>query len=75
MEIVKIRNSVNQLKIGNILKTGLIGKNKEHRENNNYREKRFYWKTRGTGWGNEDEDLKEDRYSGETIILYGIVCV
>ena len=40
-------------------------------ENSNYGEEREYWKTMKTGLG----DLKEDRDSQETMVLYGPVWV
>ena len=61
---------MNQVKIGNVLKTVFIWKNKEHTENNNYRGKREYWKTMKTGFVNKDVDLKEDGDSQETMVLY-----
>ena len=54
---------MNQVKIGNVLKTGLIWKNKKHTENNNYRGKQEYWKTMKTELVNTDVDLKKDRDS------------
>ena len=66
---------MNQVKIGNLLKTGFVWKTKEHKENNNYRWNREYPKTMKTGFVNKDVDLKEDRDSQETMVLYGPICV
>ena len=66
---------MNQVKIGNVLKTGLIWKYKKHTENNNYRGKQEYWKTMKTGLVKKDVDLKEGRDSQETMVLYGPVRV
>ena len=66
---------MNQVKIGNVLKTGFIWKNKKHTEKNNHRGKREYWKTMKTRFVNKDVDLKEDRDSQETMVLYGPIWV
>ena len=66
---------MNQVKIGNVLKTGFIWKNKEHTENNNYRGKQEYWKTMKTELVNKDVDLKKDRDSQETMVLCGPIWV
>ena len=66
---------MNQVKIGNVLKTGFISNNKEDTENNNYRGEREYWKTMKTGFVNKNVDLKEDKDSQETMVLYGPVWV
>ena len=65
---------MNQVKIGNVLKTGFIWKNKEHTENNNHRGEREYWNMK-TGFVNKDVDLKEDRDSQETMVLCGPIWV
>ena len=61
---------MNQVKIGNILKTMFIRKNKEHRKITIKGGKENVGKLWKLGSVNIDVDLKEDRDIQETMVLY-----